>query len=241
VNIKPNIVVALVKGEDEASLSAQILSCGLGALSEAMVRGSGEESTLFFGCAGAEIKNPVLPCIRAHQHAPLAWITDQVIGGSKVVLGAVTPDTDFTEILESYDENNWQVDFTFCAPDFDIDEAADILATMLKLADFNSEREQKKLRVVALEALTNAWEHGYGGDKAKRIHVNYRVNRDGMHIEVSHHGLGFDVGDVPDPLAPENLLSDSGRGILIMKNTLDRFEYQDGGRRLLGYKRFTKQ
>ena len=121
---------------------------------------------------------------------------------------------------------------------FDIDSAANILSLILKLADYNSEREQKKLRVVALEAITNAWEHGYGKDQSRPIDISYEVSAQGMRICVEHQGLGFNLEDVPDPMSPENLFSESGRGILIMSNTLDRLDYEKGGCRLIGYKSF---
>jgi serine/threonine-protein kinase RsbW len=41
---------------------------------------------------------------------------------------------------------------------------------------------------------------------------------------VADEGAGFDVGSLPDPLADENLLSSSGRGLMIMRAFMDELE-----------------
>ena len=174
-----------------------------------------------------------------HPRVPLKWI-DELLNstGARLIVGGATADTISRDSLTGFEADSWFVQFTLSQPDFDIDVAANILATILRLANLNSEREQRKLRVVALEAITNAWEHGYAKDESKVIQITYEVGPRGMKICVEHEGLGFDVNDVPDPMAPENLFSESGRGILIMRNTLDALDYEEGGRRLVGHKKF---
>jgi serine/threonine-protein kinase RsbW len=41
-------------------------------------------------------------------------------------------------------------------------------------------------------------------------------------------GSGFKLADVPDPLAEENLLSTSGRGIFLMRAFMDEFDVVSG-------------
>jgi anti-sigma regulatory factor (Ser/Thr protein kinase) len=41
-------------------------------------------------------------------------------------------------------------------------------------------------------------------------------------------GKGFRLSDVPDPLAEENLLSTSGRGIFLMRSFMDEFDVVPG-------------
>jgi serine/threonine-protein kinase RsbW len=53
-----------------------------------------------------------------------------------------------------------------------------------------------------------------------------------MTIHVLDEGRGFNLADVPDPLAEENLLSTSGRGIFLMRAFMDEFDVltgQNGG------------
>ena len=47
-------------------------------------------------------------------------------------------------------------------------------------------------------------------------------------IHVLDEGAGFTLADVPDPLAEENLLSTSGRGIFLMRAFMDEFEVVTG-------------
>jgi anti-sigma regulatory factor (Ser/Thr protein kinase) len=49
-----------------------------------------------------------------------------------------------------------------------------------------------------------------------------------MVIHVMDEGKGFKLVDVPDPLAEENLLSTSGRGIFLMRAFMDEFDVVPG-------------
>ena len=56
----------------------------------------------------------------------------------------------------------------------------------------------------------------------KRVTVEFSVEpRDHMTVRVKDQGPGFDPEDIPDPLAPENIMKGSGRGILFMRNYMD--------------------
>jgi serine/threonine-protein kinase RsbW len=45
---------------------------------------------------------------------------------------------------------------------------------------------------------------------------------------VLDEGKGFDLASVPNPLAEENLLSTSGRGIFLMRSFMDEFDVVTG-------------
>ena len=45
-----------------------------------------------------------------------------------------------------------------------------------------------------------------------------------MTVRIRDEGEGFDPVEVDDPLAPENLLKESGRGILFMRNFMDEVD-----------------
>ena len=82
------------------------------------------------------------------------------------------------------------------------------------------------------EGLANAIKHGNGQNLSKRVHVEMRVHGDVLEIRIRDEGPGFDPGRVGDPLAPENRLKTSGRGIFYMKTFMDdvRFDHpQEGG------------
>ena len=81
------------------------------------------------------------------------------------------------------------------------------------------------------EALANAIKHGNERDLAKRVHLEMNVTDSWLEIQIRDEGAGFDPSKVDDPLAPENRLKTSGRGIFYMKTFMDevRFSRAEGG------------
>ena len=81
------------------------------------------------------------------------------------------------------------------------------------------------------EALANAIKHGNARDLAKRVHLEMNVVDGWLQIRIRDEGAGFDPSKVDDPLAPENRLKTSGRGIFYMKTFMDevRFSRAEGG------------
>lgn len=75
------------------------------------------------------------------------------------------------------------------------------------------------------EAVANAIQHGNGADPDKRVEVDLGLDGEVLVIRVRDQGSGFDPGDLPDPLARENLLRPDGRGIFFMKKLMDRIDY----------------
>ena len=43
-------------------------------------------------------------------------------------------------------------------------------------------------------------------------------------MRIADEGEGFDPESLPDPLAPENLMRTSGRGIFLIRSFMDEFE-----------------
>ncbi|MGA8143996.1 MAG: ATP-binding protein [Candidatus Acidiferrales bacterium] len=80
------------------------------------------------------------------------------------------------------------------------------------------------------EALANAVVHGNREDSQKKVHVWCECEQaTGVSLVVRDEGAGFDPGGVPDPLAPENLGAEHGRGILLMKQFMDEIHFERGG------------
>jgi serine/threonine-protein kinase RsbW len=79
-----------------------------------------------------------------------------------------------------------------------------------------------EVSVAVRESVVNAIKHGNQNDQSKRVIVEFSVEpRDHMIVRVEDQGEGFDPEDIPDPLAPENIMKGSGRGILFMRNYMD--------------------
>ena len=101
------------------------------------------------------------------------------------------------------------------------------------------------VNVAVRESVINAIKHGNRNDTAKRVHVEFTplegtVAPRGVSIRVRDEGPGFDPEDVPDPLAPENLLKGSGRGIFLIRSFMDEMFLQraaEGGMEMVMVKR----
>lgn len=83
--------------------------------------------------------------------------------------------------------------------------------------------------VAVRESVANAIKHGNRNDAAKRVFVAF----DGacatvpeLCIRVRDQGAGFDPDQIADPLAPENMLKGSGRGIFLMRSFMDEVDLQ---------------
>jgi serine/threonine-protein kinase RsbW len=75
------------------------------------------------------------------------------------------------------------------------------------------------------ESVVNAITHGNGSDPAKRVCIDFCVTsaaapRD-LIVRVRDQGPGFDPLALDDPLAPENMLKSSGRGIFLIRQFMD--------------------
>jgi serine/threonine-protein kinase RsbW len=78
------------------------------------------------------------------------------------------------------------------------------------------------------EGVINAFHYGNQERPDKKIYLAVDFTADKMIIHVLDEGAGFKLTDVPDPLAEENLLSTSGRGIFLMRAFMDEFDVVPG-------------
>jgi len=87
------------------------------------------------------------------------------------------------------------------------------------------EDSQHWVGVAVRESVTNAIKHGNKGDPSKLVTVEFVMKPAAspceLAVRVRDRGEGFDPDALPDPLAPENLLKASGRGIFFMRNFMD--------------------
>ena len=76
------------------------------------------------------------------------------------------------------------------------------------------------------ESVANAVRHGNKFDEEKQVEVVFTDSNEGLEMTVRDHGEGFDVGEIPDPTNPENLLKVCGRGILFMRSFMDEVGWE---------------
>jgi serine/threonine-protein kinase RsbW len=101
------------------------------------------------------------------------------------------------------------------------------------------EEETDRVAMSVREATVNAVLHGNQYDPKKRVTVAFEVTPESLSVSVRDEGKGLDPGSVPDPLAPENLLKQSGRGIFLIRAFMDevRFRSMDPGTEITLIKR----
>ncbi|HKW18923.1 MAG TPA: ATP-binding protein [Terriglobales bacterium] len=87
-----------------------------------------------------------------------------------------------------------------------------------------AEDEVMQIAMAVREAAVNAVLHGNAYDPDKKVALEFeRTNRD-LVITIRDQGKGLDPATIPDPLAPENLLKTSGRGIFLIRSFMDDVE-----------------
>ena len=93
------------------------------------------------------------------------------------------------------------------------------------------------------EAATNAVFHGNLGDTGKQIIASFENTGQSLIFSITDQGQGNIPELLPDPLAPENLLRASGRGIFLIRSFMDevRFRSLDPGTELTLIKHLTQQ
>lgn len=81
------------------------------------------------------------------------------------------------------------------------------------------------ISVAVRESVINAIKHGNREREDKLVTIEFTMAPAAepaeLIVRVLDQGEGFDPDDVADPLAPENLLKSSGRGIFFMRSFMD--------------------
>ena len=86
--------------------------------------------------------------------------------------------------------------------------------------------------VAVRECVVNAIKHGNQNDESKRVVVEFSPvpphDPEELVIRVEDEGEGFNPEQLADPLAPENILKSSGRGIFLIRSFMDDVQLQRG-------------
>ncbi len=90
-----------------------------------------------------------------------------------------------------------------------------------------------KLMLTVSEAATNGVIHGNKLDASKKVIIIADYDGKTLSISTDDEGEGFIPEAIPDPLAEENLLKTSGRGVFLMEEFADEVLYQNDGKRLM--------
>ncbi|MGH9715406.1 MAG: ATP-binding protein [Candidatus Acidiferrales bacterium] len=106
-----------------------------------------------------------------------------------------------------------------------VDLAEGIAKRVAESAGFG-EDDIHKLSMAVREGAINAFTYGNCQDPQKKITLVVEFEPEKLVIHVMDQGCGFEMTEIPDPLAEENLLRTSGRGLFLMRAFTDEFSVQ---------------
>lgn len=127
------------------------------------------------------------------------------------------------------DANTHRLEVTLETQIDSVDLAESISMRVAEAAGF-SEEDIHKIGMAVREGVINAYNYGNQQDRSKKIHMSVEFDPERMIVRVRDEGKGFEITEVPDPLAEENLLRTSGRGLFLMRAFMDEFAVQRGPR-----------
>jgi len=104
-----------------------------------------------------------------------------------------------------------------------VNSAEETAGRLAAEAGFDDE-EVMKIAMAVREAAVNAVLHGNAYDPGKKVTLAFERTKRDLVITVRDQGKGLELSRAPDPLAPENLMKTSGRGIFLIRSFMDVVE-----------------
>jgi serine/threonine-protein kinase RsbW len=114
-------------------------------------------------------------------------------------------------------------EYTFDSTLDSVDTAEAIVLKEAQEMGFD-EDDQHKIGISVRECMVNAVVHGNRYNARKKIFLAISRTPERLEVRIGDEGEHFDMAQLPDPLADENLLRHSGRGLLLMQAFMDEFQ-----------------
>jgi serine/threonine-protein kinase RsbW len=131
---------------------------------------------------------------------------------------------DFERRVHSRVDFRLPAELRFVAP------AAAFLCRLAREHGFHPRVWAEALPLALDEALVNAIRHGCQLDPDKEVRVSARFGPRRLRVRIEDPGAGFDPERVVDPMSARGLRQGGGRGVLLIKELVDRVDYKEGGR-----------
>ena len=103
-----------------------------------------------------------------------------------------------------------------------VDHAEEVVLREAQQLGFE-EDDLHKIGISVRECMVNAVVHGNRYSARKKVRLTVKRTADKLDISIADEGGHFDMAKIPDPLADDNLLRQSGRGLLMMRAFMDEF------------------
>jgi serine/threonine-protein kinase RsbW len=124
------------------------------------------------------------------------------------------------------------LDLRFAADPLVVSTIADTIDATL-IQTHVAEQKRMEIGLAAQEALANAVVHGCNKDLSKEVRCRLKVDGRGrILILVTDPGPGFDPDALADPIHPDNILADHGRGVYLIRQLMDEVEFEMGGKQI---------
>ena len=97
-----------------------------------------------------------------------------------------------------------------------------------RMAEFAGLDEDDALNIglAVREAVINAMLHGNQQQSQLPVNIHLSVEDDVLKAVITDEGAGFDPNAAADPTADENLMRESGRGLLLMEAFVDSVQFR---------------
>ena len=123
-------------------------------------------------------------------------------------------------------------DSTTSRASYTLDSSLDSVNKIEQTAEVSAQRagfDEDTTSHVAMavrEAAVNAVLHGNSYDPNKHITASFETTPESLIVRITDQGAGLNPDTLPDPLAPENILRGSGRGIFLIRAFMDEVHFR---------------
>jgi len=101
-----------------------------------------------------------------------------------------------------------------------VDQAERVTLDLARESGFGEE-DLDRIGMSVRECVVNAVVHGNRYNINKKVQLSILRTPQRFTVRIADQGDGFDPAALPDPVAGDNLLRQSGRGIFLMKTFMD--------------------
>ena len=86
----------------------------------------------------------------------------------------------------------------------------------------------EQIALAVHETAANAVFHGNQESSGKKVSLDIQAAADQLKIVITDEGNGFDPAKIPDPLAPEVMFRERGRGVYLTRALMDEYHVSCG-------------
>jgi len=82
------------------------------------------------------------------------------------------------------------------------------------------------ISIALTELVNNAIHHSNKDNPDKNVTVAFKADNEKLQVSIRDEGEGFSPTNVGNPLDPDNLMADSGRGLYLVEALMDDVEFK---------------